>query len=237
MSRVMKMNILICDDSENTLHFLNNLIVEKYGALHQIFLFSNANDLLSFSGSVDLLISDIKLNDDNGIEICHRFLAKYPNVKVIFITGYPAEYYQEIFNYFRPYGFIGKPIQENLLFQRIDDVNREFESEQAVEFVCKGNSVLINPNKIIYIESHGRQKFVTTPNDIYIVNISFDEIEAILPRFFTRCHNAFMINMKCIDSCRNDNIAIINGRIIPIGRKFKQKFKNDYFSYKESENA
>ena len=231
------MNILICDDNENTLVFLNDLIAQKYGAMHQLFLFSNASDLLKFSGRADLLLSDIKLNDDNGIEVCHSFLTKYPNVKIIFITGYPIEYYQDIFNYFRPYGFIGKPIQEDLLFQRIDDVNREFESEQAVEFVCKGNSVLINPNKIIYIESHGRQKFITTQKDTYIINLSFDEIEAILPSFFTRCHNAFMINMKCIDSCRNDNIAIINGRIIPIGRKFKQKFKNDYFSYKESENA
>ena len=237
LSLVIKMNILICDDNENTLIFLNDLITQKYGAMHQLFLFSNASDLLKFSGRADLLLSDIKLDDDNGIEVCHKFLAKYPNVKIIFITGYPIEYYQEIFNYFRPYGFIGKPIQADLLFQRIDNVNRKLHSNQMLEFMCKGNSILINPNKIVYIESHGRQKFITTKKDTYIINMSFDKIEDMLPNFFMRCHNAFIINMKYIDNYKNDNIAIANGKIIPIGRKYKQKFKNDYFSYKENENA
>lgn len=47
-----------------------------------------------------MLPSDIKLEDTNGIEVCRDFLEKYPNVKFVFVTGYPAEYYHEIFDFF-----------------------------------------------------------------------------------------------------------------------------------------
>lgn len=231
------MKIFICDDDKGTLDFLRTILTKHYGKTHQIFTFANPNELLRFGTEPDLLLSDIKLNDTNGIDICRDFLNKYPKVKIIFITGYPTEFYEEIFNYFRPYGFIGKPIQETLLFKRIDNINRILQSNQKIEFLCKGTQIFINPNNIIYIESHGRQKFITTEKDIYIINLSFDDIEKMLPCYFTRSHNAFIVNLNYISSYKNDNIVITNGKILPIGRKYKQRFKDSYFTHKEKENA
>lgn len=230
------MNILICDDDRSTLNYLKSIISEHYGKLHQISTFSNAEELLGFNGEADLLLSDVKLNDINGIEVCRDFLKSHSDLKIIFITGYPTEYYEEIFEYFRPYGFIGKPIREELLFKRIDNISRLLNSNQKIKFLSKGNTVSINPNAIIYIESHGRQKFVTTEKDVIIINQSFDDILEILPEYFIRCHNAFIINFNYITAYKNDNIVITNGKIIPIGRKHKSSFREKYFCFKDVEN-
>lgn len=230
------MKILICDDDKNTLNYLESIIRRKYGDLHQVFAFSNADELLRFEGDADVLLSDIKLNDANGIDVCKEFLKKYPKLKIIFITGYPTEYYEEIFEYFRPYGFIGKPIREELLFKRIDNISRIINTNHQIDFLSRGNNVSVNPNTIIYIESHGRQKFVTTGSDTIILNQSFDEITELLPDNFVRCHNAFIINLNYISAYKNDNIVITNGKIIPIGRKYKQLFRDKFFKYKDVEN-
>lgn len=231
------MNIIICDDDKNTLSYLESLICKHYGNMHTVFSFSNAEDLLQLNVTANLLLLDIRLGQTNGIELSKLFLNKQPDCKIIFITGYPMEYYEEIFEHFRPYGYIGKPIREELLFKRIDNISRILSSNQKLDFVCKGNNVSLNPNNIIYIESHGRQKFVTTQNETFIVNLSFDEFDKLLPEYFSRCHNAFIINLNYISNYKNDNIVITNGKIIPVGRKYKYLFKDKYFKYKEKENG
>lgn len=230
------MRILICEDDKKTLEYLEAVIHRHYGDLHQLLTFSSADELLCFDGEADILLSDIKLNNRNGIEICKELLKTHPDLKIIFITGYPTEYYEEIFEYFRPYGFIGKPVREELLFKIIDNITRITNCNQTVDFLFRGNKVAINPNNIIYIESHGRQKFVTTENKTIIINLSFDDIMDMLPKYFARCHNAFIINLNYISNYKNDSIVITNGLIIPIGRKYKQLFREKYFKYKENEN-
>ena len=79
------MNILICDDDRSTLNYLKSIISEHYGKLHQISTFSNAEELLGFNGEADLLLSDVKLNDKNGIEVCRDLLHGFDFSK--FVTG------------------------------------------------------------------------------------------------------------------------------------------------------
>lgn len=230
------MNILICDNDSQTLSFLESMISDHYRGIHQIFTFSNAADLFDFEGEPDLLLSDIKLDDVNGIEMCRDFRMEHPGIKIIFITGYPAEYCQEIFTYFRPFGFIGKPIEENILFKRIDTVDQIVQATQRVNFIHKGYSTTLEPRKILFVESNGRQKKIVMEDSEHLVNLPYEKFMEILPGYFLRCHNEFIVNMQYITQYNNDSIVMTNGRIIPIGRKYRAGFKDRYFTYKENEN-
>ena len=45
--------------------------------------------------SPDLIFMDIKLPDDNGLELTQRIKAKYPEIVVIVLTGYDLPEYRE----------------------------------------------------------------------------------------------------------------------------------------------
>lgn len=227
------MKLFICDDELSTLKFLNKIITEHYGDIHTVFTFSDIKSMLDFNEAADILISDIKLDDKNGIDGATELLKKSPDTKVIFFTAYPMEYFEDIFKNFRPFGFIGKPINENLLFEHIDNIVEQSSKKETLEFTSKGLAHRLPLNNIIYIESHGRQKFIFTENDIYISNISFDDIIPKLNSDFSRSHIAYIVNLKYVSKIINNSCLLTNNKIIPISRKYKRSFQSSFFIFKE----
>ncbi len=227
------MNIIICDDEKSTLEYLLCILTEHYGSSHKFAAFSDTDEMLSFDESIDILISDIKIGNVNGIDKAKELIKKSPDTKVIFITAYPMEYFEDIFDNIRPFGFVGKPVNEQLLFNHIDKIIALKSINRTIEFSSKGVMYSLPLGNILFIESHGRQKFIHTSSDTYITNISFEEIEPKLNDCFARCHIAYIVNMEYISSVTNSSIALSDNSIVPLSRKYKQDFKNRYFTYKE----
>lgn len=228
------MKLFICDDELSTLKFLKKIIVEHYGDAHDVFIFSDVDSMLGFNEAADILISDIKINDKNGIEAATELLEKSPDTKVIFFTAYPMEFFEDIFKSFRPFGFIGKPINEELLFAHIDNIIEKSTKKEALDFSSKGIAHSIPLNNIMYIESHGRQKFIFTKSDVYISNISFDDIISKLNSDFSRSHIAYIVNQNYVSKIINNSCLLTNNKVIPISRKYKKGFLSSFFVFKES---
>jgi two-component system cell cycle sensor histidine kinase/response regulator CckA len=49
-------------------------------------------------GAIDLVISDIVMPEIEGITLFRELQKRSPNVKMVLVTGYPMEGYQEIMN-------------------------------------------------------------------------------------------------------------------------------------------
>lgn len=228
------MNLFICDDELSTLNFLKKIITEHYGDEHTVFTFSDIKTMLNSGETANILISDIKLDDKNGIDGATELLKKSPDTKVIFFTAYPMEYFEDIFKNFRPFGFIGKPINENLLFNHIDNIVEQSTIKETLEFTLKGLTYCLPLNNIIYIESHGRQKFIFTESDTYIYNISFDKIISKLNSDFSRSHIAYIVNLRYVSKIINNGCLLTNNKIIPISRKYKSSLQASFFIFKES---
>lgn len=227
------MNIIICDDEKSTLEYLKTILTEHYGKSHRFISFCDTDKMLSFEEPVDILISDIKMGNVNGIDKAKELIKKSPDTKVIFITAYPMEYFEDIFDDIRPFGFVGKPVNETLLFNHIDRIISLNQMNRTIDFSSKGVMYSLPLNNILFIESHGRQKFIHTSSDTYITNISFEEIEPKLNDCFARCHIAYIVNMEYISSLTNSSIVLSDNSIVPLSRKYKQDFKNRFFIYKE----
>ncbi|MDD6063019.1 MAG: LytTR family DNA-binding domain-containing protein [Oscillospiraceae bacterium] len=229
------MNIVLCDDEIRTIHFLEKLIFDHYGERHTVTSFSNASALLDYDGQADLLVTDIKLGEMNGIAQAILFSEKHPKVKVIFISGYPSEFYEDIFNGIHPYAFLGKPIREERLYMHIDNIQRSLDCRQPFHFMYKGTPTSVSMADIKYIESHGRQKFLYTDHKTYIINQSFEQLQEQLSAVFVRCHSAFIVNMNYISNCTSTNLVMGNGSVIPIGRKYKTDFQSKFLQFMESD--
>ena len=70
------MNLFICDDELSTLNFLKKIITEHYGDEHTVFTFSDIKTMLNSGETANILISDIKLDDKNGIDGATELLKK-----------------------------------------------------------------------------------------------------------------------------------------------------------------
>lgn len=92
-----KLTILLVED-ETTYAQLIELFLLDYGhQIHTVYSITDARHLLQHQ--FDLLIADVNLPDGDGIDFAQLARAKWPELSVIFITGYstriPSEHNQE----------------------------------------------------------------------------------------------------------------------------------------------
>jgi two-component system response regulator HydG len=84
-----KANILVVDDSENMLEIIRrNLSSGGY----VVYTVTNVMDAISFleSTEIDLVITDLKMPNINGMELVRHVKENYKNAEVLVITGYPT---------------------------------------------------------------------------------------------------------------------------------------------------
>jgi len=91
-------------------------------------------------------------------------------------------------------------------------------------FVKSGYKLVkIFVNEILYIEGMRDFQSIVTPTAKILANLSFHELERILPKNFVRCHKSYMVSLPMIESIENDRIKI-GSKLIPIGETYKAAF-------------
>ncbi len=83
----MTQQILICDDEEGIRESLKLILGDHYPL---IITQDGASCLEALKNSKDvgLLLIDIKMPKRNGLDIIQEIKGKYPNLKIIVVTGY-----------------------------------------------------------------------------------------------------------------------------------------------------
>ena len=71
------------------------------------------------AGQPDLIFMDIKLQDDNGLEMTRKIKAEYPNIVVAIITQYNEAEYRRAAYQFGAEFFISKSSSDNKEIMRI----------------------------------------------------------------------------------------------------------------------
>ncbi len=226
------MRIFVCDDEASTAAFLKKLITDRYGNRHAVYTFADVKSMLACEEKADILISDIRIDEVNGIDGAAELLKKAGDVKVIFFTAYPMEYFEDIFTSLRPFGFLGKPINEERLFDHIDRIVEEAEKNKTLEFLSKGVMCSLPLNSVVFIESHGRQKYIVTGDDTWVTNMAFDDLLPRLNRDFARSHIAYVVNLDYVSKLTDNGCLLTNGSEIPVSRKYKAAFRDAYFMFK-----
>lgn len=86
---VDKPQILAVDDSEHMLEIIRRNLSSKG---YIVYTLNNVIEAISFleSTSIDLVITDLKMPDINGIELVRHVKENYKNTEVLVITGFPS---------------------------------------------------------------------------------------------------------------------------------------------------
>lgn len=157
------MKILVCDDNKVICNDISKYIESNFD--YNVSVANDKNSIYHYlnEDKLDLLIIDIVLGKINGIDIAKEFTKQFPNLNVIFITGYGDTYYKDIYKDINPCGFLEKPIQYNILNFFIKQIEDNFNARNSkLKINYNYNSYIIPYRDIIYIQSDKRLSVIHT---------------------------------------------------------------------------
>jgi two-component system cell cycle response regulator CpdR len=116
-------HILLAEDDDSMRSFLT-LALEKAGhkvtpCADGLAAYKAAED---FGASVNLLLADIVMPGMDGIELSQRVTALYPNMRVLFITGFSAVAMGASLNGNDHAKILSKPFHLNDLVKQVEDI-------------------------------------------------------------------------------------------------------------------
>lgn len=117
-------NILIVEDEEAVRIFSSRALKNKGYKVLEAFSGENALQVIEGFGAdkIDLIISDVVMPGISGPEFVEQVLEKYPNIKVIFVSGYGEDAFYEKYGSAREFNFLAKPYNLNQLAERVKEL-------------------------------------------------------------------------------------------------------------------
>ncbi|WP_455618995.1 LytR/AlgR family response regulator transcription factor [Eisenbergiella sp.] len=225
--------ITVCDDDPDVLDTIVGLIKKNYGNAVSVSACSQVQRLVgdwqtSGDNRADIVIMDIVFEQDNGITAAKTLQQLSRDVKVIFISGY-LEYAADIFEA-DPFYFLVKPIKEKKL---VDAVNRALEKIREEDRNClllqsRGEIVKVKIDDIWYVESSRRNLTIYEAGESSRVLMKLSDMEKLLPEYFLRCHQSYLVNLDRIKKFTLDGIVLIDGRVIPVSRARYSETKDKF---------
>ena len=135
-----KFKIVIADDEDIISNGIKTQLTREFSNIIISGVYANGTDVIDHlkNREVDILISDIKMPETNGIDIAKFIREKNLITKMIVITGHHEfEYAKKLLNY-HVHSMIMKPIDIDLL---LDEVNK------LMEEIIKSSDVIVNETK------------------------------------------------------------------------------------------
>ena len=198
-------------------------ILKKFPAVKVIDYVDNSPELMSRlpEMNAELLILDIEMPYNDGMNVASFVKKKHPKIEIIFCTGH-AYFAADCYD-FEPVDFVTKPINtariqraieraqkklRNTISEFSDDKKNETKSKK-IGINVEGGYQIIDVDNILYIEKKGRKIYINTKGKNSLVSkYNLTQLEEILaPHDFFRCHQSFIVPMKKIRYVKNNQFG------------------------------
>lgn len=220
----MTYHIAVCDDEPV---FLQDIASQIQGimALHHyaysLKCFPDSPSLLAClsrnPSAFDLILLDIMLNKDSGLELAAVLREMGNSVPIVFITSSP-DYLLEGYAV-EAVGYLLKPVSLSKLEETLLRSFRKME-RRSIVIHTPVSTAMFRPEEILYAEVTGKTLYVHTLADTSLLSgISLNIFEETLPSdSFFRCHRSYIVSLPAIRSIRRYEITLKNGETIPVSR-------------------
>ena len=230
----MGMKIAICDDE---FHYLQEYF-EKFTSIFeaneisaQIMLFNNCTELMfaleDEKKEIDIVFLDINMPCMNGMEMARWIREKQYLCEIIFLTISPNHMLSAFDVGALHYIVKGVTTPEKLAdicLMAASVVDKR--KSEVITASCAGETRVIPIKDIFFFEVR---------NYIIVVHYSGNEFEfystlgkienALMGHGFLRVHRSFLVNTRHIRSIVRQELALFNGAVVPIGRKYLEDIR------------
>lgn len=233
------MRIAICDDNEQELAHLSELITE-YQMSREVSLdcrlFHNGTELLCDvrGGDYDLVLMDVLMPGVNGIQAAQELRELDQNVKLIFISASP-EFALESYKV-DAYHYLLKPVEADAFFTLLDRVGSQLFTQEEQGFVLKNRKGVVRVSfaELEYVEVINKTvSFHLADGTIHEAAAALADIEhKLLARpEFLKPHRSYLVNLSYVQAIGANCIVTKRGNSIPVSRQRRSHVQDAYMHF------
>jgi DNA-binding LytR/AlgR family response regulator len=165
----------------------------------------------------DILLLDIEMGGQNGVELAREIRQSDTKLVIIFITGF-SDFMSEGYDVSALH-YLMKPIKEDKFFEVLDKAVKNLaQSNKSLVLTVDGEICRIPASEIRYIESQDHYVIIRTALRDYRTKINLSEIEKSLDNNFFRCQRSFIINLRFVYKITRSCIVLDDMTEIPLSR-------------------
>ena len=220
---IMEIKIAVCDDEHQQAEYIKSLVrkwADDNNITVTIDMFDSAENFKaawSENKTFDILLLDIEMSGQNGIELAKEIRQSDNKLVIIFITGF-ADY--------MPYGYdvaalhyLIKPIKEDKLFEVLDKAQKSLaQINKSLVLTVDGVIHRMPLAEIRSIEAQNHYIIIKTPSQEYRVKMNLSEVQKSLDNSFFRCQRSFIVNLRFVYKITRTVIVLDDMTEVPISR-------------------
>ena len=213
------MRIAVLEDSLIQQKRIRNLLDLN----HRLCFFCTVEEYMESNFYFDLLLLDIELGSQNGIE----FIKKHPDKQrfIVYVSSH-SESMADTFDT-NVLGFVTKNRIEEALVKKVNQVENRIHQLEKIELNLPYETRYVYRDDILYLKDGTK---------LSLVNETLKEIEVTLSDSFARVNNNVLINFSKVDhlDVKNHKIIMIDGTIISVSVRRWKKVKEHYIQMRTS---
>ena len=223
------MRIAILEDSLIQQERIRNLLDLN----HRLCFFRTVEEYMESNFYFDLLLLDIELENQNGIE----FIKKHPDKQrfIVYVSSH-SEVMADTFDT-NVLGFVTKDRIEEALVEKVNQVENRIHQLEKIALSLPYETRYVYRDDILYFQIEN-SIFVLLKDGtkLSLVNETLKEIETTLSDSFVRVNNNVLINFSKVDhlDVKNHKIIMLDGTIISVSVRRWKKVKEHYIQMRTS---
>lgn len=219
----MKLNIAICDDEQNQIEYLNELLaiwLQRTRCIAEISTFSSAEALLfeyAENQNFDILLLDIEMSGMSGVELARKIRETNHTVQLVFVTGY-YEYFSDGFDVSALHYLI-KPATAEKLYPVLDRAvsNLQYRERSVLISTAQGD-IKVPLSDIKYLESDRMYLNVCTVDGVLRARMALSSVTPLLDDTFFKIHRSYIVNLKYVRKVTRTDVFVEGGTSLPLAR-------------------
>ena len=229
--------VAVCDDErihrKSIISVVNEIFDRHKKALH-IDGYGDTHALMEAYGdhtvAYDLLILDICMPGQSGMDLAKAIRAHDHDVHIIFVTSSP-DYVYEGYDVHALH-YLLKPLQSHKLEKILMDLWARNQARNYLSIRKKGKIHKIPYQDIVYLESKDKKIRITTVNDIIDTYGKLSDIMHKLPDdCFIFTHKSYIVNFGHTVNLSTKGFMLKDGTTIPVSRSHHQKVQKAFLRY------
>ncbi len=184
-----------------------------------------------FSGTrPDIVLLDIMLPGENGIDAARRIYAADKRTLILFVTSSPDF---ALHGYgVNAVGYLLKPLDNKRLADALRDCRGRLDENPPPRLVVKcGNRVRqIDLAAISHLESANRKVRIHAAGETLDCQGKLAEYIEQIPGAFLRVHTSFAVNAARVRELGYYTVLLDDGATVPVSRTYRQRTRDGFFS-------
>lgn len=230
------LNIAVCDDENKICDLYSNklqVILNTEQISAKISCYCNSKHFFENLPNTryDIVFLDIDMPEITGLQIAKEMLSFANKPLLVFVTNQDALVYQS-FQY-HPFSFIRKNyFNEEIERVLLSAIQELLKKDYRYVFRYESELMSLALSEILYFEACGNYLNIYTHNNSYRCRETMANMEKeISERGFIRIHKGFLLNQEAVFRIGRDEVSLMDGTVLPIGRSNKDAVKQKLMRY------